>query len=328
MTKTNKLLLLLGLCSLAFGVVGCGDGDGDGDTGPGTDTPATDTPGVDAPGGITNDCAGYCTQTMANCMGPNAQYDDAADCMAFCNAAGWPAGTPGETGGNTLACRIYHGGDPASGDPAMHCPHAGPTGGGVCGASLPFRTEAATAFTRVDRMGMPAVATALVPTASRNDYNDGGPAEDAALTFAVAAVGTLGAIHAGLDDDLVAAGLTPCSMTMTRDIGVGVDVPLCVAQPYGAGAPPVATLVIPDTLQINPAMPAGFPNGRDLDDRVIDVTLAVILLDLESPSGCGGSGCTAGTIAGLSSGAGLNPAANDVAFSTTFPYLAAAHAAP
>jgi len=321
MTKTNKLLLLLGLCTVAFGVVACGDGD-DGDAG--TDTNVTDTGTVV----ITQNCAGYCTQTMANCADANAQYDDEADCLAFCNAAGWPAGTPGEAGGNTLACRIYHGGDPASGDPVMHCPHAGPSGGGVCGASLPFRSEAATAFTRVDRMGMPAFATALIPSTGRNDYNNEGPADDAALSTAVAAVTTLGAIHAGLDDDLIAAGLTPCSMTETVEIGLPFMVPRCVGQPYGAGAPPVATLVVPDTLQVNPAGTSGFPNGRRLADQAIDVTLAVILLDLESPTGCGGSGCTAGTLALRAGGMGLNPAANDVAFSTTFPYLAAPHAAP
>jgi hypothetical protein len=324
MTKTNKLLLLLGLCTVAFGVVACGDDNDDGDTGMvESDTPAVDTGGTV----ITADCAGYCTQTMANCTDTNAQYDDEADCLAFCNAAGWPAGTPGEAGGNTLACRIYHGGDPASGDPAMHCPHAGPTGANVCGDAIPFRTDAATAFTRVDRMGMPAVATALVPSASRNDYNNGGPSDDAVGTFAGAALGTLTAIHAGLDDDLTAAGLTPCSMTETIDIGPPFGpVPACAGQPVVGGGPPVASLVIPDTLQVNPAMPAGFPNGRDLDDRVIDVTLAVILLDLESATGCAGGPCTAGTIAGLSSGAGLNPAANDVDFSTTFPYLAVPHA--
>ncbi len=31
--------------------------------------------------------------------------------------------------GDTLGCRLYHGGAPAITDPVLHCPHAGPTGG-------------------------------------------------------------------------------------------------------------------------------------------------------------------------------------------------------
>lgn len=316
---TQRLLLTAGLLSAAFGLTACPS-----DPAP-TDAPTpSDTPGADTPGGITNDCAGYCTQTMANCTGANAQYDDMAECLAFCAAVAWDAGTEGDTTGNTLACRIYHGGVAAD-MPAVHCPHAGPTGGAVCGAAIDFRTDLASAYTRVDRMGMPAVATALVPSDARNAYNDGDPTDDAALTFATAALTTLGAIHTGLDDDLTASGLTPCSMTSMTDVdGAGPLPPLpdCVAQPVAAGGPPVVTLVVPDTLQIDPGSPSGFPNGRELDDPVIDVTLAVILLDLESATGCAGGPCTAGTIAGLP----LNPGENDEAFLTEFPYLAAAHA--
>ena len=84
----------------------------------------------------------------------------------------------------------------------------------------------------------------------------------------------------------------------------------------------VASLVIPDTLQVNPAAPAGFPNGRKLDDQVIDITLAAIFLRMGAS--CGTGTCTAATLAS----APLNPPANDATFSTTFPYLAAPHPAP
>ncbi|MEZ4652383.1 MAG: DUF4331 family protein [Candidatus Eisenbacteria bacterium] len=70
---------------------------------------------------------------------------------------------------------------------------------------------------------------------------------------------------------------------------------------------------MPDVLRIDPSQPAGFPNGRGLADPVIDVTLAVVLLDLSVHG--------AGTLAGLP----LNPPANDVAFASAFPYLAAPH---
>jgi hypothetical protein len=52
-------------------------------------------------------------------------------CLSTCNGASWSIGTAGATSGNSIACRTYHAGA-AAGDPATHCPHAGPTGGGVC----------------------------------------------------------------------------------------------------------------------------------------------------------------------------------------------------
>ena len=39
----------------------------------------------------------------------------------------------GDTTGNTIGCRLYHAGAAAA-DPVLHCPHAGPTGGNVCGS--------------------------------------------------------------------------------------------------------------------------------------------------------------------------------------------------
>ena len=47
-----------------------------------------------------------------------------------------PDGRPaavGDTSGNTIGCRLYHAGAAAA-DPVLHCPHAGPTGGDVCGS--------------------------------------------------------------------------------------------------------------------------------------------------------------------------------------------------
>jgi hypothetical protein len=89
--------------------------------------------------------------------------------------------------------------------------------------------------------------------------------------------------------------------------------PNCLSQEVAAGVS-VQSLVIPDTLTINTSAAAGFPNGRTLTDPVIDVTLAVILLDL--------------TVAGQDATTlvGVNPTANDVEFLDAFPYLAAPHA--
>jgi len=53
-------------------------------------------------------------------------------CMTACSA--FPLGTDADTAGNTVGCRAYHAGA-ASSAAATHCPHAGPTGGGMCGSN-------------------------------------------------------------------------------------------------------------------------------------------------------------------------------------------------
>jgi hypothetical protein len=74
------------------------------------------------------DCPTYCAEIQANCIDANAQYPDMAHCMAAC--ASFTVGTSKVTdmSGNTLGCRIYHGGAPAMTAPATHCVHAGPGG--------------------------------------------------------------------------------------------------------------------------------------------------------------------------------------------------------
>jgi hypothetical protein len=148
-------------------------------------------------------------------------------------------------------------------------------------------------YTQIDRKGMPAVNTAVIM--SKDAYNQSSPADDAAGDFVDEIVASVTGLHDALDDDLTGAGLVPCAPAD------------CVAQ----GAP----LVVPDTLKLDLGSPAGFPNGRLPADPVIDVTLAVLLLDLSA------EGQTATTLAGLP----LNPPANDVDFGTDFPYFAPPH---
>ncbi len=159
-----------------------------------------------------------------------------------------------------------------------------------------FSTNGIGTYTRVDRMGMPAVATALIT--SKDTYNNADPSDDAAGTFVPEIVTNLQGLHDALDDDLVAAGLVPCVV----DGGNGSCV--TVAGP----------LIIPDTLSIDSGAASGFPNGRLLADPVIDVTLAVALLELTQDNGQ-----SALTLASIP----LGPPANDAEFSAEFPYLAA-----
>ena len=80
----------------------------------------------------------------------------------------------------------------------------------------------------------------------------------------------------------------------------------------GTGGRTVANLVIPDVMELNFAKPSGFPNGRQLFDPVVDITLAAIFLDLTRHG--------ADTLARLP----LNPPANEEPFRAEFPYLAVA----
>ncbi|MEL6761198.1 MAG: DUF4331 family protein, partial [Myxococcota bacterium] len=175
-----------------------------------------------------------------------------------------PAGSPGPAGD-----------DGAAGAPGI------PGADGADAGGFAFRTDPEDAYTVVDRMGMPAINTAVIT--SKDDYNAATPIDDANGDFVAEITANVDALHQALDDDLTGAGLTPCS---TAD---------CVA----AAAP----LVVPDTLSIDRTNPPGFPNGRLLPDPVVDVTLALVLLDLGSADGCGGDACTVTTLADLP----LNP---------------------
>ena len=90
----------------------------------------------DPPPPVDPTCAAYCDTIQAACTGADAQYTSEAECLSYCSAWGaWPKGTGEDTTGNTLGCRQYHAGAAAEGDadPSIHCAHAGPTGGNVCG---------------------------------------------------------------------------------------------------------------------------------------------------------------------------------------------------
>jgi len=93
------------------------------------------------------------------------------------------------------------------------------------------------------------------------------------------------------------------------------DVEPCFNQVVpGTGGLTVRQMIAPDTLKLDLSLPANFPNGRDLDDAVVDISLAFLFLDLTE------SGQSLRTFANLP----LNPGSNDVPFRSTFPYFAPA----
>ena len=79
------------------------------------------------------------------------------------------------------------------------------------GSGFTFRTDAPSAYTRVDRMGMPAVATALVSSTNKTAYNDDTPQVDASGRWVPELTNTLKGLTTALADDLSGLKLTPCA---------------------------------------------------------------------------------------------------------------------
>ena len=163
-------------------------------------------------------------------------------------------------------------------------------------AAFDFRTDEPSAFTRIDRSGMPAISTALI--ASADSYNQADPVDDIAGTFVPEILSTLTTLHGALDTQLSGLGLTPCTV-----IGDGT----------GSCAAFAVPLIIPDTLKLDTSTAAGFPNGRLLTDPVIAVTLAVALLELTGDPAPHAPDALVGVV---------NPIANDVPLPADFPFLA------
>jgi hypothetical protein len=159
-----------------------------------------------------------------------------------------------------------------------------------------FRTDQPDAYTRVDRSGMPAIATALI--ASKDAYNDANPSDDIAGTFVPEILNSLTTLHGALDGQLIDLGLTPCTV-----VGDGT----------GSCAAFAVPLIIPDTVKLDTSAAAGFPNGRQLTDPVVAVTLAVALLELSGDQPPHAPDALVGVV---------NPTANDKEFLGRFPFLA------
>lgn len=130
----------------------------------------------------------------------------------------------------------------------------------------------------------------------------------------VAAVALLAACGGG---DSPAPTATPSS-AVTAQPTVGAtqsftyNVESCFTQRIPGMNMTMRELIVPDALTFDLSRPADFPNGRDLDDQTVDITLAFLFLDLSE------SGQSLRTFANLP----LNPPGSDRAPLSTFPYLA------
>ncbi|MEO5616923.1 MAG: DUF4331 family protein [Candidatus Eisenbacteria bacterium] len=108
------------------------------------------------------------------------------------------------------------------------------------------------AFDQVDRMAIPALNTALIPAAKKEEFNRASPSGDVA-TYRTDVVNSITALRANV---------------ATRGMG-----------PETGGVTPdqLANIIIPDVVTIDFAQPVVFPNGRGPNDDVIDGVLSLVL---------------------------------------------------
>ncbi|MEW5847592.1 MAG: hypothetical protein AB2A00_02220 [Myxococcota bacterium] len=104
---------------------------GSSSSGGGTSSSSSSASSSGSSSGGRTPCDDYCDTVMENCTGANQQYEQRDICWLGCQYV-MAAGQAGDQTGNSLACRSYHA-QAAASDPATHCEHAGPGGGGVCG---------------------------------------------------------------------------------------------------------------------------------------------------------------------------------------------------
>jgi len=101
---------------------------------------------------------------------------------------------------------------------------------------------------QIERMGNPTVNTVLIPFGLKDHFNIAKPEND-------------GDFAAVIVDSLVSLG--------TNDENIAI----------------LASVAVPDTLKLNVSQPSGFPNGRRLQDDVIDTLLFFIFNQTEVPDG-------------------------------------------
>jgi hypothetical protein len=162
MNKKNSVLLTTAAVALlaVLGVQGCSDstddvgGDGKaggagaaGDVGEAGAAPTAGTGGTVGEAGAGGAAAGaggeagaaeltqpelcqqFCEAEEIVCAGDLQQYDNLAGCLSACTT--YVRGTPGDTTGNTLDCRIYHL-NAAMDNATVHCPHTSETPTDFC----------------------------------------------------------------------------------------------------------------------------------------------------------------------------------------------------
>lgn len=99
--------------------------------------------------------------------------------------------------------------------PWANTPNGSPSLDPGTGTGFVFDDAPLSAYTQVDRMGMPAVATALVLSPRKNAYNDSNVLGDSASQFSFDLIEGLRRLAEPLQDDLAARGLVTCAVRRT-----------------------------------------------------------------------------------------------------------------
>jgi hypothetical protein len=108
---------------------------------------------------------------------------------------------------------------------------------------------------QIDRMGNPAVNTALIPAPLKDAFNFGVPQNDA-KDFAAAILSQILALDKKFGT---------CPPTATSAASCNPNVPL------------LASVAVPDILRFASNLPDGYPNGRQLADRTTDILISLIV---------------------------------------------------
>lgn len=115
----------------------------------------------------------------------------------------------------------------------------------------------------------------------------------------------------GTDDAVTVAPTPPLGQQTVQSVTP------CLEQVIpNTGGRRLVDLIVPDTITVDLNAPSVFPNGRRLQDPVVDYTLSVALLDMRVH--------TPMTLNQIP----LNPPSNDRTFRTVFPYLAPPQGTP
>jgi hypothetical protein len=95
--------------------------------------------------------------------------------------------------------------------PYLAPPQGNPPGLNPGGANFVFRNSPVSSYVQVDRMGMPAVATALIGASTKSQYNDDLPADDATTKYVAEITNSLTALTDELEHDVLKLGVPLCA---------------------------------------------------------------------------------------------------------------------
>lgn len=95
--------------------------------------------------------------------------------------------------------------------PYLAAPNGNPPGLTPGGANFVFRNSPVSSYVQVDRMGMPAVATALITSSMKSSYNDDSPAVDGTRKYVSEIQNDLTDFTNELEHDFIKLGIPLCA---------------------------------------------------------------------------------------------------------------------